>query len=73
MDQLHQFGVGFGLLNEQGGELIHAEFNRIGRVVQEMRGDLDKLLATMRRQHQNSAATLQNLGRTKNSKKKQSQ
>ncbi len=54
LDQLRRFGVGFGLLNEQGGELIHSEFNRIGRVVQGIRGDLDKLLATMRRHHLNT-------------------
>ena len=34
MDQLTRFGVGFGLINEQGGQLIHTEFNRTGRVVQ---------------------------------------
>ncbi|XP_038062594.1 uncharacterized protein LOC119733087 [Patiria miniata] len=39
VDQLQRFRVGLGLLNEQGGELIHAEFNRIGRVVQGMRDD----------------------------------
>lgn len=51
VSQLGKFGVGFGLLNEQGGELIHSEFNRIARVVQGMKGDLQKLTAIMKRHH----------------------
>ena len=51
VDQLRRFRVGLGLLNEQGGELIHAEFNRIGRVVQGIQDDLDRLMAVMRRHH----------------------
>ena len=51
LDQLAMFGVGFGLLNEQGGELIHTEFNRTGRVVHRMRDDVQQLLTTMKRHH----------------------
>ncbi|XP_022110640.1 uncharacterized protein LOC110990110 [Acanthaster planci] len=51
VEQLTRSKVGFGLLNEQGGELIHTEFNRTGRVVQGMRGELQKLMAIMRRHH----------------------
>ena len=47
LDQLAMFGVGFGLLNEQGGELIHTEFNRTGRVAD----DVQQLLTTMKRHH----------------------
>ena len=32
MEQLRKFKVGFRLLNEQGGGLIHTEFNRTGRI-----------------------------------------
>ncbi|XP_038062353.1 uncharacterized protein LOC119732823 [Patiria miniata] len=51
VDQLRMFKVGFGLLNEQGGELVHTEFNRSGRVVQGMQDPLQKLLSVMRRHH----------------------
>lgn len=49
--QLGQLGVGFSLMNEQGGELIHSEFNRIGRVMHGMKGDFTMLMATMKRHH----------------------
>ena len=49
VDQLSQFRIGLGLLNEQGGELLHTEFNRAGRVVHGMRDDLSKLMSVMRR------------------------
>ena len=51
VDQLQMFKVGFGLLNEQGGELVHTEFNRAGRVVHGMRDPLQKLMSVMRRHH----------------------
>ncbi|XP_071795963.1 uncharacterized protein [Asterias amurensis] len=53
--QLMKFKVGFGLLNEQGGELIHTEFNRTGRVVQGMRNDLQRLISIMKRHHTSTA------------------
>ena len=37
VDQLSRLQVGFGMLNEQGGKLIHTEFNRTGRIVHVMR------------------------------------
>ena len=49
VEQLRKFRVGFSLLNEQGGELIHTDFNRTGRVVHGMRDPLQRLLAVMRR------------------------
>ncbi|XP_071796167.1 uncharacterized protein [Asterias amurensis] len=49
VEQLRKFRVGFGLLNEQGGELIHTDFNRTGRVVHGMRDPLQRLMAVMRR------------------------
>lgn len=51
VEQLTRFGVGFGLLNEQGGELIHTEFNRTGRVVCGMRDDLQRLMTIMKHHH----------------------
>ena len=42
MEQLRRFKVGLGLLNEQGGELLHTEFNR-------MKDELLKLMSIMRR------------------------
>ena len=51
LEQLQRFGAGFGLLNEQGGELIHTEFNRIGRVVSGMKDPLQRLVTTVRRHH----------------------
>ena len=59
MDQLTRFGVGFGLINEQGGELIHTEFNRTGRVVQGMRDDLQRLMTTMKRHHLSTTPEVQ--------------
>ena len=49
MEQLCRFKVGLGLLNEQGGELVHTEFNRAGRAVYGMRDELQKLMSIMRR------------------------
>ena len=49
VEQLRRFGIGLGLLNEQGGELIHTEFNRAGRVVNGMKDELSKLMSVMRR------------------------
>ena len=49
VDQLRRFRVGFGLLNEQGGELIHTDFNRTGRVVHGMKDPLQRLMAVMKR------------------------
>ena len=49
VQQLSKFRVGFGLLNEQGGELIHTHFNRTGRIVHGMRDNLQRLMAIMRR------------------------
>ena len=59
VEQLSRFGVGFGLLNEQGGELIHTEFNRTGRVVQGMRDDLKRLMTTMQRHHLSTTPEVQ--------------
>ena len=55
VEQLTRFQVGFGLLNEQGGELIHTEFNRTGRIVNGMRDDLKRLMSIMRRRHISTA------------------
>ncbi|XP_033646390.1 uncharacterized protein LOC117305619 [Asterias rubens] len=49
MEQLRRFKVGLGLLNEQGGELLHTEFNRAGRAVHGMKDELQKLMSIMRR------------------------
>lgn len=49
LEQLQRFKVGLGLLNEQGGELMHTEFNRAGRAVHGMRDELAKLMSIMRR------------------------
>jgi hypothetical protein len=35
----------------QGGELIHTEFNRTGRVVHGMKDPIQRLMAIMRRHH----------------------
>ena len=51
VQQLTKFKVGFGLLNEQGGELIHTEFNCTGRVVHGMKDPIQRLMAIMRRHH----------------------
>ena len=59
LDQLTRFGVGFGLMNEQGGELIHTEFNRTGRVVKGMRDDVKRLMTTMRRHHLSTTPEVQ--------------
>ena len=61
LPQLTRFGVGFGLLNEQGGELIHTEFNRTGRVVCGMRDPLQRLLTTMQRHHLSTTPEIQRL------------
>ena len=55
VEQLRKFKVGFGLLNEQGGELIHTEFNRTGRIVHGMRDDLQRLMSIMKRHHVSTA------------------
>ena len=72
LPQLTRFGVGFGLLNEQGGELIHTEFNRTGRVVCGMRDPLQRLLTTMQRHHlstlQKFKSTQSNPGKLRNNK-----
>ncbi|XP_038063374.1 uncharacterized protein LOC119734084 [Patiria miniata] len=54
-EQLRRFKVGFGFLNEQGGELIHTEFNRTGRAVHGMRDDLQRLMTIMKRNHISTA------------------
>lgn len=59
VDQLTRFGVGFGLMNEQGGELIHTEFNRTGRVVNGMRDDVKRLMTVMRRHHLSTTPEVQ--------------
>ncbi|XP_038062607.1 uncharacterized protein LOC119733099 [Patiria miniata] len=59
VEQLERFGVGFGLLNEQGGELVHTEFNRTGRAVHGMKDDLQRLLTIMRRHHTSTVPEVQ--------------
>ncbi|XP_038063047.1 uncharacterized protein LOC119733744 [Patiria miniata] len=49
--QISRFRVGLGMLNEQGGELLHTELNRTGRIVHGIRDDLQKLLSIMKRHH----------------------
>ena len=50
MEQLHlNLKIGFGLMNEQWGELIHVEFNCIARIVHGMQGELQILMAIMQR------------------------
>ena len=50
-EQLGRFRVGFGLLNEQGGELIHAHFNRTNRAVSGMTNRQQRLMVVMKRHH----------------------
>ena len=64
VDQLQQFGVGFGMLNEQGGELIHTEFNRTGRVVCGMKDPLQRLITTVQRHHLSTTPEVQKSMRT---------
>ncbi|XP_071787541.1 uncharacterized protein [Asterias amurensis] len=59
VEQLRRFGVGFGLMNEQGGELVHTEFNRTGRVVHGMKDNLQRLLTIMRRHHVSTTPEIQ--------------
>ncbi len=68
VQQLQRFGVGFGLLNEQGGELIHTEFNRTARVVCGMRDPLQRLLTTVRRHHLSTTPEIQKCTITKSRK-----
>ena len=62
--QLKHFGVGFGMLNEQGGELIHTEFNRTGRVVSGMKDPLQRLMTIMKRHHLSTTPEIQKSMRT---------
>ena len=70
-EQLSRFGVGFGLLNEQGGELLHTEFNRTGRVVSGMRDDVQRLLTTMRRHHLSTVPEVQSQFLSSSKKRKE--
>ncbi|XP_033122527.1 uncharacterized protein LOC117121429, partial [Anneissia japonica] len=44
---MRKWKVGLGLLSEQGGELIHAEFNRRKRSVYGLRSHLDQIMSVM--------------------------
>ena len=59
LEQLQRFRTGFGLLNEQGGELIHTEFNRTGRVVHGMKDPLQRLMTTVKRHHLSTTPEVQ--------------
>ncbi|XP_033113200.1 uncharacterized protein LOC117113857 [Anneissia japonica] len=45
---MREWKVGIGLLAEQGGELIHAEFNRRKRAVYGMKTNLEQLMSIMK-------------------------
>ncbi|XP_071943891.1 uncharacterized protein [Antedon mediterranea] len=45
---MRRWKVGIGLLAEQGGELIHSEFNRRKRAVHGIRNNLDQLMSIMK-------------------------
>ena len=40
---MRRYGVGLGMLGEQGGESIHAEFNTLARELKHTAEDLDRL------------------------------
>ena len=71
VEQLSRFGVGFGMLNEQGGELIHTQFNRTRRAINGMRDNLQQLMTIMRRHHVATTPEIQS--KVINAKKRKSE
>ena len=55
---MHRFGVGLGVLGEQGGEGFHAEFNMLSSTFRSIVQELDRLEMVVK-QHRHTTLPLQ--------------
>lgn len=58
---LRKYGVGLGLMGEQGAESIHAKINTVKRAYSNMRDKVERLHSILREHHRQTCPVLANL------------